>query len=382
MDLAEKPKRPLPGCFAGWTGPRIAGYRLHVDQQVMNTNSAILAPDSPILLIPYMWIGDFVRCHSVVRLLNERWPNRPVDVLTTTLCAPLLDYMPGVRKGIVCDLPRQQLAFAQHKALAERFSAEHYGSALVMPRTWKSALAPWLAGIPERTGFAGEFRFGLLNDVRFGEKKLPRMIDRCGALTLPKGTPVPKDWPKPDLKVPVQAAAEWRARRGLDDGSRPVIAFAPGAVGPSKRWPVAYFGELARTLTAEGFSVWVLGSPAEAPLAAGDRRCRGSVRARPHLQRPSQCDPGAEGRQRLRLQRLRPGARLRRHRHADRGHLRADQRVALGAAQPARRHHRDADRCALPPVPQAGLPLGASPLHARHPGLPGASGGAPRARQP
>src|SRR5918994_974632 len=141
----------------------------------MNTNSAVLAEDSPILLIPYMWIGDFVRCHSVVKLLNERWPRRPVDVLTTTLCAPLLDYMPGVRKGIVCDLPRKRLA------------SERYGSALVMPRTWKSALAPWLAGIPERTGFAGEARFGLLNDIRFGEKKLPRMIDRCGALTLPKG---------------------------------------------------------------------------------------------------------------------------------------------------------------------------------------------------
>jgi heptosyltransferase-2 len=233
----------------------------------MNTNSAVLAEDSPILLIPYMWIGDFVRCHSVVKLLNERWPRRPVDVLTTTLCAPLLDYMPGVRKGIVCDLPRKRLAFAQHKALAERLAAERYGSALVMPRTWKSALAPWLAGIPERTGFAGEARFGLLNDIRFGEKKLPRMIDRCGALTLPKDTPVPKDWPKPGLDVPAAAAAEWRARRGLADDGRPVVAFAPGAVGPAKRWPVAYFAELAKSLTAEGCSVWVLGSPAEAPLA-------------------------------------------------------------------------------------------------------------------
>ena len=68
--------------------------------------------DSPILLVPYMWIGDFVRCHSVVRLLKARFPNRPVDVLTTTLCAPLLDYMPGVRKGIVVDLPRKRLALA------------------------------------------------------------------------------------------------------------------------------------------------------------------------------------------------------------------------------------------------------------------------------
>ncbi|MBX9826137.1 MAG: lipopolysaccharide heptosyltransferase II [Xanthobacteraceae bacterium] len=233
----------------------------------MNSNSAILAEASPILLIPYMWIGDFVRCQSVVKLLNERWPRRPVDVLTTSLCAPLLDYMPGVRKGIVCDLPRKRLALAQHKALAERFAAERYGSALVMPRTWKSALAPYLAGIPERTGFAGEMRFGLLNDIRFGEKKLPRMIDRCGALTLPKGATVPKDWPKPGLNVPAADAAAWRATRGLAGDGRPVIAFAPGAVGPSKRWPVGYFAELARSLIAEGCSVWVLGSPTEAPLA-------------------------------------------------------------------------------------------------------------------
>ena len=71
------------------------------------------AGEAPILLVPYMWIGDFVRCHSVVKLLRQRHPDRPVDVLTTTLCAPLLDYMPGVRKGIVCDLPRKRLALAE-----------------------------------------------------------------------------------------------------------------------------------------------------------------------------------------------------------------------------------------------------------------------------
>jgi heptosyltransferase-2 len=233
----------------------------------MNRNSSVPGADSPILVIPYMWIGDFVRCHSVIRLLKARNPQRPVDVLTTTLCAPLLDYMPGVRKGMVWDLPRKRLALAQHRALAAQIAAEHYGSALVMPRTWKSALAPYLAGIPERTGFAGEVRFGLLNDIRFGEKKLPRMIDRCGALTLPKGAPIPKDWPKPELAVPAAEAVEWRVRRGLAVDGRPVIAFAPGAVGPSKRWPVSYFAELAKALTAEGFLIWILGSPAEAPLA-------------------------------------------------------------------------------------------------------------------
>src|SRR6266849_6276861 len=50
----------------------------------------------PILVVPYTWIGDFVRGHTVVRVLKQRWPNRPIDLLATSLCAPLVDYMPGV----------------------------------------------------------------------------------------------------------------------------------------------------------------------------------------------------------------------------------------------------------------------------------------------
>ncbi len=231
-------------------------------------SAPVPADHRPILLVPYMWIGDFVRCHSVVRLLNQRAPGRPIDVLTTSLCAPLVDYMPGVRAGIVCDLPRRRLALPEHFALARRLRAANYGSTLILPRTWKAALAPYLAGIPERIGFTGEARFILLNDLRFGERKLPRMIDRCGALALPKGAPLPADWPLPELKVPLAEAQTWRTRHGLDDDGRPVVVFAPGAVGASKRWPIAAYAEVASQLTTQGVGVWVLGSPNEAPLAA------------------------------------------------------------------------------------------------------------------
>src|SRR5579871_5572865 len=84
------------------------------------------AAGQPILLVPYVWIGDFVRCHSVVKLLREQMPDRPVDVLSNALCAPLADYMPGVRKTIVCDLPRRRLGLRQQKALADRLRAEGY----------------------------------------------------------------------------------------------------------------------------------------------------------------------------------------------------------------------------------------------------------------
>jgi heptosyltransferase-2 len=223
---------------------------------------------SPILIVPYMWIGDFVRCHSVVKLLNARFPDRPVDILATTLCAPLADYMPGLRRAIVADLPRSRLAFGEQFALAARFKREGFGSALVMPRTWKSALAPFLAGISERTGFVGEARFFLLNDLRHGERKLPRMIDQCAALALPPDAKLRTEWPLPELKVSPAEIEAWRKKRGLDGDSRPVVALCPGAVGPSKRWPSAAYAALAQRLIAEGVAVWVLGGPDERPMAA------------------------------------------------------------------------------------------------------------------
>src|ERR1700753_2088687 len=191
------------------------------------------ADTSPILIIPYMWIGDFVRGHTVVRVLKQRWPNRPVDLLTTTLCAPLVDYMPGVRSGIVWDLPRSRLALAKQWGLAALLRERRYKTALVMPRTWKAAIAPTLAAIPERVGFVGEARFGLVNHWRGGESKLPRFTDTCAALALPDGAPLPPEWPVPQLHVPPEAIERWRQANNLGNGH--AVALAPGSVGGSTR---------------------------------------------------------------------------------------------------------------------------------------------------
>ena len=220
---------------------------------------------SPILVVPYMWIGDFVRCHTVVKLLKARFPDRPIDMLATTLCAPLTDYMPGVRRAVVVDLPRKRLAFGQHRALAERLRRERYGTALIMPKTWKSVLAPFLAGIPERIGLFGEARAVVLNDIRFGRGRLPRMVDECASLALPAGSEIPAQWPAPELRVPGAEIAAWQSARGV--AGRRAVALAPGAVGPAKRWPAAAYATLARRLLAEGLAVWVVGGPAEKPLA-------------------------------------------------------------------------------------------------------------------
>lgn len=231
----------------------------------MNQNSP--TAERPVLIVPFVWIGDFVRCHSVVRLLKAQAPDRPVDIVSSTLCASLADYMPGVRRAIVADLPRRKLGIALQVDLARRLRESGYGQALVMSRKWKAALAPFLAGIPLRTGFWGEARIGLLNDLRPGEKTLPRMIDQMGALALPKGATLPPDWPLPELKVPAQEVQAWRAARGLADEARPIITLSPGAVGAGKAWPPEHYAVLAKALVQDGASVWVLGGPGEATIA-------------------------------------------------------------------------------------------------------------------
>jgi heptosyltransferase-2 len=223
---------------------------------------------APTLIVPYVWIGDFVRCHSVVKLLRAKAPDMAVDMVSSTLCAPLADYMPGVRRAIVVDIPRRRLGLSRQRELAKLLRPANYGQALVMSRKWKAALAPWLAGIPVRTGFAGEFRFGLLNDIRFGERELPRMIDQMGALALPKLAPLPSDWPLPELKIPAQEVESWLAQRGLSKAARPIVVLSPGAVGAGKAWPTDHYSELARFLAKDGASIWVLGGPNETSLAS------------------------------------------------------------------------------------------------------------------
>ena len=243
-----------------------------------------------------------------------------------------------------------------------------------MPRTWKAALAPFLAGIPVRTGFVGEARFGLLNDLRWGERALPRMIDQCAALALPKGEAPPPAWPLPELKVPASEVSAWRQRLGLAADGRPVVAFAPGAVGPSKRWPSAYYAGLAAQLAAEGNTVWVIGGPGERELAAEIVAADAGPYPRPDRSRLAQRHPGARRRPGRGLERLRPAACRGGNRHAVGRHLRPDKPVALGAAQSDRGGDRDQERACLPALPQAGLPSRTSSLHARHPGRAGRGG--------
>lgn len=201
-----------------------------------------------------------VMAQSLFMLLKVRNPHTAIDVLAPAWSLPVLQRMPQIRKPIPIPVQHGELAVGKRWRLGRALSREHYGRAIVLPRSLKAALVPWFASIPQRTGFRGEMRFGLINDLRPMDKAvLDQTVKRFVALGLDKGEPLPA-LPLPVLTVSPGNQASIMLKLGLDS-RRPAIALMPGAeYGPAKCWPLEYFAELSGKLVADGFAVWVLGS--------------------------------------------------------------------------------------------------------------------------
>jgi heptosyltransferase-2 len=211
-------------------------------------------------------VGDFVRCHTLIQLLCRRYPGRPIDIVGRSPAIELAPLLAGVRRGIVELFAHNRLDMAARFALAATLRREGYRTAYIISRSWKSALVPFLAGIPERIGWFGEFRLMAINRPRFGDLAMPRMLDRLGALGLDPREPLPQAWPEPELIVPPDVAAAHRRDLPGRERGAPVLALAPGSSDVTKNWPPEQFAALARWAAGAGWTVWVIGADHEAPL--------------------------------------------------------------------------------------------------------------------
>lgn len=220
-----------------------------------------------ILVVGPSWVGDTVISQVLLQLLKQQHPAANIDYLAPPWTLPLLTRMPEVRQGIRNPFGHGALQLGARRRLGLELRNGAYDRALVLPNSWKSALPPWFAGIPLRTGFRGEARWGLLNDLRtLDPQTLPQMADRFAALAFPAGTMLPP-LPRPDLQSTVEQQQQLLARLGID-ASKPAIAFCPGAeYGPAKRWPEKHFAALARRLAARGYAIWLIGSPKDHAVA-------------------------------------------------------------------------------------------------------------------
>lgn len=222
-----------------------------------------------ILVVAPAWVGDAVLAQPLFRLLHARHASLALDVLAPSWTFPVFERMPEVRRAIASPFVHGDLKLAERRRLGRELAREGYDQAVVLPNTFKSALAPFFAGIPRRTGYVGELRWGLLNDARrLDPARLPQMAGRFAALALPPGEELPLPLSVPALQADAAGRRATLKKLALDP-ARPVVVLCPGAeYGPAKRWPAAYFAQLAKKLAAEGWEAWLVGSPNDAAIGA------------------------------------------------------------------------------------------------------------------
>jgi heptosyltransferase-2 len=231
-----------------------------------------------VLVVGPSWAGDMVMAQSLFIRLQQESPGCLVDVLAPGWSLPLIERMPEVRRGIEMPVAHGELGFGALRRLGVGLRGERYDRAIVLPRKLKAALVPWFARIPRRTGFRGELRYGLINDMRPLDKSLLRQTaQRFVALGSDRpltGVPV---IPEPRLRVDEANRTRLRRELGLN-ATQPVIALMPGAeYGPAKQWPPEYYAQLAARLAQAGYQAWILGSAKEAALGESIRAGSGGA---------------------------------------------------------------------------------------------------------
>ena len=210
------------------------------------TNALIIAPQ---------WIGDAVMTEPLLRRLHARGERLTVGALPWV--APVYRAMAQVADVIEFPFAHGGLQFRERKAIARRIEGQ-FDKAYVLPNSLKSALLPFLASIPERIGYLGEARIGLLTHRLKNPKTKPPMVAFYSALSGEAGL----EDDRPQLRIDAADTASTLNEWGLRQGGYTV--FAPGAeFGAAKRWPARHFSELAARLD---LPVVLLGSGKEAAL--------------------------------------------------------------------------------------------------------------------
>jgi len=206
-----------------------------------------------------------VLAQSLFMFLKQRAPDSTVDVLAPAWTLPLLARMPEVDEAVVSPFRHGELRLGDRLRLGRQLRDRAYDRAIVLPNSLKSAIVPFAARARVRTGYTGEWRYGLLNDLRpLDKRKLPRTVDRFIALALAPDEPLP-EVPVPRIRADADKARSALARQGRGLPATPVLGLCPGAeYGPAKRWPAEYYADVAQAKLKQGWEVWLFGSDQDA----------------------------------------------------------------------------------------------------------------------
>ncbi len=205
---------------------------------------------------------------SLFKIIKAGSSSARITVLAPDWSKPILKRMPEVHAIIEMPVGHGRLQLGARRRLARSIRQYRFDQAIVLPGSFKSALIPWFAGIPKRTGYVGEQRWGLLNDIRrLDAQAMPSNVQRYASLGVDRGQTIPGMPPYPALRVNREELLETLSKFGLTL-DKPALAFCPGAeYGSAKRWPVGHFAQVARDRIQTGWQVWIFGARNEQPIA-------------------------------------------------------------------------------------------------------------------
>jgi len=216
-----------------------------------------------------------VMAQSLFITLKKEHPHSEIDVVAPAWSVPLIKRMPEIHQAVELPVGHKQLGLFSRYKIGKTLRARHYDQAIVTPRSFKSALIPFFAKAKKRTGYRGEMRYGLLNDIRVLDKTiLKQTVQRYVALGMSPGSTLSSEVPFPKLDIDSENQKQLVKKLQLKT-ENPIVGFMPGAeYGPAKQWPVAYFNQLASLLNKQNVDVWVFGSEKE--VASGEAIASGN----------------------------------------------------------------------------------------------------------
>ncbi|MES2998522.1 MAG: lipopolysaccharide heptosyltransferase II [Pseudomonadota bacterium] len=224
-----------------------------------------------ILIISPGWIGDIIMAQPLFKYLKQKNFETKIDIIAPRWSHGLLSLMPEINEILDMPFGHSQFQLKQRWRLGNVLRNKEYQQAIVLPNSWKSAIIPFAARIPLRTGWRGEMRFGLLNDQKtLNKKKLPLMVQRFLALgSSPiSNRPIPWEDYQPSLDVNPKQIKNTLSALSLTFSEKPLLILCPGAAfGPAKRWPIEYFAEIANYKYTEGWQICLLGSKSDQAIA-------------------------------------------------------------------------------------------------------------------
>jgi heptosyltransferase-2 len=177
--------------------------------------------------------------------------------------------MPEIDEIIENPFGHGQLNLRDRLEVARDIKSRRYDTTYVLPNSLKSALIPFFAKIPNRVGYTGEFRFGLINRRQTLDKnKYPLLANQYLQLakTDPSESITLSEYPA--LTVAQRDLGQTLERFNVDP-LRPYICLCPGAeYGPAKRWPQEHFTRLAQKLADNHFHTITLGGENDMKIGA------------------------------------------------------------------------------------------------------------------